>query len=48
MSAIEGIADTEFDEVLEHDLVESRTDGQGMSEEMLGVIVVPADDMLRI
>ena len=52
MSEIEDIADTEFDELLEHvdlgelDVVESRTDWQDMSEEPLDVVLVPVDDTL--
>ena len=44
-------ADKEFNELLEHnlgdlDVVKSRTDGQDMSEELLGVVLAPADDTL--
>ena len=54
MSEIEDIADTKFDELLEHvdlgelDLVALRTDSQDMSEELLDVVLVPADDTLSI
>ena len=52
MSEIEDIADTEFDELLEHvdlgklDVVYSRTDKQDVLEELLGVVLVPSDDTL--
>ena len=54
MSEFEDIADTEFDELhaLEHidfgelDIVEAHTNRQAMSKELLGVVVVSADDTL--
>ena len=52
MSEIEDIADMEFDELLQHvgsgelDVIESRTDGQDLSEEVLGVVLAPTDDTL--
>ena len=44
MSKIEDITDTKFDKILEHvdlgklDVVESHTNGQDMSKEMLGIV----------
>ena len=44
MSKIEDITATKFDKILEHvdlgklDIVESHTDGQDMSEELLGIV----------
>ena len=53
MSEIEDIADTEFDKLLQQvhlselDVVDSRINERlDMSEELLGVISDPADDML--
>ena len=53
MFEIKDIAGTELDELLEHvglgklNLVESRTNGLDISEELLlGVILAPADDTL--
>ena len=54
MSEIEDIADTEFDELLEHvdlgelDVVELRTESQDMSKELLDFVLVPADDTLSL
>ena len=50
----EDITDTEFDKILEHvdlgelNVVESHSDRKDMSEEVLGVVVVPVADMLSI
>ena len=52
MSDIEDIANSEFNELLEHfDLgelyaVESSTDGQDMSKELLGIVTATTDDAL--
>ena len=52
MSEMEYIANTEFDEQLEHidlgelNIIKSSTDRQDMSKELLGIIVAPSDDML--
>ena len=50
MSEIKDVADTKFDELLEHialgelDIVESRANGHDVSEELLGIGSAPADD----
>ena len=50
MSEIKDIADTEFDKLSldlgELDIVESCTNGQDMLEELLGIVLAPANDML--
>ena len=50
MSEIKDITDTEFDTLLldlgELDIVGPQTDGQDMLEELLGIILAPADDTL--
>ena len=54
MPEIKDIADTKFNELLEHidlgelDVVETHTDGQDMSKELLGVVSAPADDTLKV
>ena len=52
MSAIEDIADTESDELFQHidlgklDVVESHTNGQDLSKELLGIVLAPTNDTL--
>ena len=54
MSEIQHIADTEFNELLEHvdlgylDVIESCTDGLDVLEELLGVVSDSVDDMLSM
>ena len=52
MSEIENIANTEFGKLLQHidsrelDTVKWLTDGQDMLEELLGIVMAAANDMI--
>ena len=54
MSEIKDIANTEFDKLLEHvdlgklDIVESNTDEQDMSKELLDIVLAPAYNTLSM